>query len=272
MAVLGKGTPTSVQRKPTTGLHTFTGLEEVTGDDDKVIFAIAGDKGHGKTSLAFALEGEVWCLSLDHKSQSIKKGMYAGVDRIHVVDVMKYMDYTDQHTLLNSSAKTYDYIIHCIGEIAKKGRCDWIVLDGLRQFSQCCEMKMRTKNNLKAFQGISNLNVWKDRNLNMRHVHTMMLGTCSSGVVYTTYFKLKEMKDSDGSMVAEKKPHYADIVEEETDIILFAKSVRVQGKKVYLMECDSSKRPDIIESGAIVDVTGKTGLFKDMVKGKGETK
>jgi len=265
MAVIGnKGTP-SIQRKPTTGLHSFTGLEEITDADDKVVFTIAGDKGNGKTSLAFALEGEIWCLSLDHKSQSIKKGMYANDNRIHVIDVMKYMDYATKDTLRDSSAKTYDYIVHCIGEIAQKGGCDWMVLDGLRQFSQICEMKMRKANNLQAFQGFSNLNVWKDRNLNMKHVHSMMLETSNAGIIYTTYFKLKEMKDTDGVMVAEKKPHYADIVEEETDVVLLAHSVRVQDKKVYLMECDSSKRPDIIKSGDRVDVTNKTGLFKDMV-------
>ena len=72
------------------------------------------------------------------------------------------------------------------------------------------------------------------------------------GVIYTTYFKLDEITDATGAIRIEKAPHYTDVVLQETDIVMVAKSERVNGKKVYLAECISSKRPDIIKSGDMI--------------------
>ena len=234
----------------------FGGMEEEEVKDNKLIVTVVGDKGTGKTTFCLGQSGEIYAFTFDNKTQSIKRGLYNNDSRIHVIGGSKFLVETKEE-VRDSSCKCYDYIMYCLGEIAKKGGCDWIVSDGLRDFAAYAEMKMRAANNIKASEGFANKNLWKERNLFVRDFHRKAIEVARKGVIYTTYFKLDEITIADGSTKTEKMPHYSDVVLKETDIVIFTKGERVDGKKVFVIECDSSKRPDIIKSGEYRNITDK---------------
>ena len=256
-------TPPTSSVKLSDGKFEF---EELTQAEDKIVLTIVGDKGSGKTSLAFSLPGEIYCLSLDKKSNSIKAGSFNNDSRIHVVDALKYY-VEEQDKVIESGAKSYDYMLYCLQQIKEKGGCDWIVVDGLKQFAYLAELAMRKKNNIKAFEGFKNLSLWKQRNLFLRRFHRLAFEIATKGVIYTTYFRLQEITDSKGEVRTEKLPNYTDIIMEETDIVVMANSTKVGNKRIYLAECDSSKRLDLLQSGKIYDVTGNKFAFgKEMME------
>jgi len=261
------------QTTPSTPLSdgNFTYQEEES-TEEKVVLSVVGDKGSGKTSLSMSLPGNIYCISLDKKSQSIKSGVYQNDPRIHVIDGLRYF-IEEKEKLVDSGAKTYEYILYLIQEIKNKGDCDWLIIDGLKRFSHMAELAMRKKNNIKAFEGFKNRTLWKERNLFLRRFHRQALEIANQGVVYTTYFRLQEITDSKGEMRTEKIPNYTDIIMEETDIVIYTTSSRLGSKRVYLAECDSSKRPDLITSGKVYDITGNTfQLGKPMTEMEGREK
>jgi len=69
------------------------------------VWLIFGDKGTGKTTVALSFPGEILVLSFDRKSAIIKHNMYNDDPRIHVFDVVKYMDYSTPEKMTESAEK-----------------------------------------------------------------------------------------------------------------------------------------------------------------------
>ena len=230
-------------------------FEETEDTTTKEVFTIYGGKGDGKTSAAFAFPGNIACLSYDRKSLQPKKFLYSNDPRIRVYDAIKFLD-DDPDKLLDSCYKTYLYNIFLLENIAKD-KPDWVVIDGLEIYSEIGEMVMRKRNGLKAFQGVANMNVWKDRKLLLKNLHIKAMNACKKGVIYTTY-STEEQVVRDGVIIESKKvPKYVGIVMYETDYVLRAEGEQTKdGKKFYLYVA-SSKNNNRLKDGSRFDITGK---------------
>jgi len=80
-------------------------LEEEVSQPAKEVWLIFGDKGTGKTTVALSFPGEILVLSFDRKSAIIKHNMYNDDPRIHVFDVVKYMDYSTPEKMTRAPKK-----------------------------------------------------------------------------------------------------------------------------------------------------------------------
>jgi len=221
----------------------------------KLVILIYGEKGCGKTMQAFSFPGEIACLSFDQKSMRIKQNKYNKDDRIHVFDMVKFMDYTDQSSVTQSSSKTYEYINAVLEHLEKTVKPDWIVIDGSDIFHTICEWTMRFRHGIEAFAGIQNLNLWKERRLLMRQIHNRCLQIANRGVIYTTY-SVKDDLVVDGELVLKKDvPQWIDVIMYATDVVIHAFTDPVS--RTYRAKIITSKDDALFPSGRSYDVTDK---------------
>ena len=111
----------------------------------------------------------------------------AAPERIKVFDAVRYHDMSSTETWLESSDRTFRYINSLLDHIKEEVKPDWIVIDGLEIYNQIAEMTMRYRNNLLPYQGVANMNLWKERRLYIRQLHYKALEIAKRGIIYTTY-------------------------------------------------------------------------------------
>lgn len=226
---------------------------------NKSIHTIYGQKGDGKTVLAFSFPGKIAALCFDRKSQIIKKHFYKNDERIKVYDVIEYLS-EDKDLYTASALTTYNYIKFLLENISKE-KPDWIVIDGLEILANISEMVMRYNNKLTPFQGIVNRNVWKERRLIMRNIHKLALDASTKGVIYTTYTDKDEIVEEGTIKSKQTIPKWTDVVLWETDFVLhtFSKANK-DGRRFY---CDiiSSKNDEQLKTGKLIDMTDKKNIF-----------
>jgi tRNA A37 threonylcarbamoyladenosine biosynthesis protein TsaE len=226
---------------------------------NKVVITIYGDKGDGKTTFAEGLGGRILVLSFDRKSTAPKIHFHNNNPNILVFDCVRYWN-RESTEVLKSSVKTWEYVKALLEKVEKeKINPDWIVVDGIEIFQKIAEFVMRQQHGLLPYQGIANLNLWKERNAVIDELHQRCFNLAKKGVVYTTYTSTKELVE-EGSVVLRKDiPRYLDTVMWETDIVLFIEKVFDSRSKncKFVLRCDSSKFPQIIKTGAYVDVSEK---------------
>jgi len=231
-------------------------VEEETDVPVKSVWLIFGDKGTGKTVTALSFPGHVLVLSFDRKSNIIKHTFYGGEGRIRVFDVVKLMDYTTPERMLESSERTYEAVIELLEAYPKVyGNPDWVVLDGAQIMQQICEWTMRKRHNIGPFDGISNLNLWKERRAYMRNIHNKALNIARKGVIYTTYVEKDRLVIS-GEVVHEKDvPAWVDVLIYETDYVL--QTMYDPLKKAFEVKVVTSKNDRLLPSGQVYSVTGR---------------
>lgn len=245
-------TPTPTTEEPT---FEFSFEEEETAPV-KEVYLIFGRKGEGKTTLAMSFPGEIVVLSFDRKSAIIKATRYNNDPRIHVFDVTKYMDSSSPAMVVKSAEKTFIYIDKLLDYVAEKIKPDWIVIDGAELFQQVCEFTMRARHGLEAFQGISNLNLWKERRLYIRQIHNKALNIAKRGIIYTTYVGVEE-RVVQGDVVDRKEiPKWIDVIKYETDYVLRVEYDELN--KRFRVRVIGSKNDAKLPMGAIYDVTNKS--------------
>jgi hypothetical protein len=226
---------------------------------NKIVITIYGDKGDGKTSFAEGLGGKIVVLSFDRKSTAPKVNFHNNNQNIIVFDAVRYWD-RDSVRVLESSLKTWEYVKALLEKTKKENiNPDWIVVDGIEIFQKIAEFVMRQRHGLLPYQGVANMNLWKERNAILDDLHQMCFEIARKGVVYTTYTSTKELIE-EGSVVLRKDvPRYLDTIMWETDIVLFIEKVFDSKTKNcrFWLRCDSSKFPNIIKTGAYIDITDK---------------
>lgn len=241
--------------------------EEVDKEHQKEVHTIYGNKGQGKTTLAYSYSGKKYVLSFDRKSQRVKEGMYDNNPDIHIIDALKhYAPSEEEYT--KSSSDTFDYAIFVLNEITAKQDCDWVVIDGLERVASICEMKMRYEEKLGPFQPFANLTLWKKRRMFLRQLHNIAINTAKKGVIYCTYVStnrdVEEIVEGK-TMTKQKEPAWVDIIKEETDFVIYAYSKQEKDVMQWYAHIESSKIPKRLTSGQIQDVTNKGLTFSSEV-------
>ena len=231
-------------------------LEEETTPPPKSVWLIFGDKGTGKTTTALSFPGHILVLSFDRKSAIVKFNMYNNDSRIRVFDVVKLMDYSTPEKMLESAERTFTAVLQLLDAYPKVyGSPDWVVIDGSQIMQQICEWTMRKRHNIGPFDGISNLNLWKERRAYMRDIHNRALNIAKKGVIYTTYVE-KDRVIIAGETVHEKDvPAWIDVLIYETDYVLQTTYNPVT--KNFEVKVVTSKNDKLLPSGAVYTVTGK---------------
>jgi hypothetical protein len=231
-------------------------LDEEKSNPTKEVYLIFGDKGEGKTTTAFSFPGEILCLSFDRKSQIVKYYMYNNDNRIHVFDVVKLMDYSTPESMLDSAEKTYNYILWLLTHYAEKyPQPDWVVIDAAQIFHQVCEWTMRKRHNIGPFDGIANLNIWKERRMYIRDVHYKALDLAKRGVIYTTHSETDELIIGGEVKARKKVPAWIDVLIYETDYVL--RTEYDEGTKQFTITVVTSKNDKKLPSGRTYTVTGR---------------
>lgn len=236
---------------------------EEAGISDKIVITFYGEKGAGKTTTAMTLPGTKSVLCLDNKAQMVHKHILNNDKSVKVYDASKYYSKTPK-TYLSSAETTYEYIIFLLDNIAKNPP-DWIVVDGTEILHEVCEMLMRKHQDIRPYAGIANPNVWKERRQLMDSIFRKAVNSCKKGVVYTTYCKNDELIE-DGNVVSNKKiPKWIDTLLYETDVVVFVENKHEKGASRILVRVDSSKIPNILKTGQVLDLTNKK--LSDFIKG-----
>lgn len=236
---------------------------------NKLVFTIYGNKGDGKTTLALGFPGRIFCISMDHKTIAVKQNIYNNDNRIKVFDGIKYYDKSPSN-ILESGKKTYHYILSLLqkcNEVPDEKKPDYILIDGLEVLSGVCEMYMRKKNGLKPFQGVANLNVWKDRAFMMDEIHRLAYMGSRKGVIYTTYVNFETQDITEGNVTDMKDmPKWFGSVMMETDITIRASSTKTKEGREHFAIVMNSKYDQILKSGKSYQVTNgilPIGEFKN---------
>ena len=236
----------------------FSYEDAVLEDDDKLVISIYGLKGDGKTTTAYGLaekKDKIVVLCFDKKSKRPAKLPFLKGMKIKVLNAIKPLDKSSKELYLHTSEITYKYILWLLEEIEEKEQPDWIVFDGTEVLSNICEMVMRKRNNLLPYQGIGNLNVWKERKQYIDDIHNKAMQIAKKGVIYTMYCDIDEII-KDGEVVKKKKvPKWIGSIMLETDIVIRVESEFENKQKKYIAIVESSKILDFPEG--VYDVTGR---------------
>lgn len=221
----------------------------------KSTFMDYGLKGSGKTYLAFSFPGKIACLSFDRKSLPIKQYSFNNSDRIKVFDAIALMDYSSPEGWTESADNTFKRLNLLIDKIAE-WEPDWIVIDGSEILQQICEMTMRYRNNLMAFQGIANRNLWKERRMYIRQIHNKCFEAVKKGVIYTTYTSKDEIIKEGEFVTKDDVPRWIDAIMWYTDVVVKIRSVQEKSGRKFYATIESSKYLPF-KTGREVDVTDK---------------
>jgi len=227
---------------------------DFTEDDGsgKEVYLVYGKKGEGKTYTALSFPGKIAVLSFDRKSGKIKNLL--GLDNVKVWNGIKYMDFSSPEAELKSAEKNWRYLNKLLDKVIRNWEPDWIVIDGSEILSHLCELVMRYRNGIMPFQGIKNLNLWKERKQYIRQIHYLSLDIAKRGIIYTAYSEKDEIIE-DGEVVSRKDvPKWLDVILYETDVVLKTYTKIVNDTIRFYLLVESSKIPEI-KSGITLDIT-----------------
>lgn len=236
--------------------------EEEDLEFKKEIYSVYGMKNDGKTAVCYGIpapNSKVMVLSFDNKSARPKDLPFikiANLD-IKVFNAIKHIDRSSAETYQATSEVTYFYIMSMLDQAKEKFNPDWIVIDGTEVMSSVMEQVMRIRNKLAPYQGITNLNVWKERKQYIDDVHAKATKTAKLGAIYTMYTDQHEVIDKDGQVLRKKDiPKWIGSVMQETDVTIRVDAIFEKDKRMYYAFVEGSKLPEKFPDGKY-DVTGK---------------
>jgi hypothetical protein len=230
-------------------------------------FLFYGEKGDSKTFSALSFPGRQDILSFDHKTVAVWEESFKRDPRITIYDAIRYMDYSSPDAWLMSSEITLQYINILLDEIRiRSDKPDWIIVDGLEEFTKIAEMVMRYRNGIRMTQGVE-WSFWKERRLYLKQIHLKAMGIAKRGLIYTTYpGKLEKVVD--GKIVESTKvPRWVDVVKEQTDVVILVESKQTNEGRRFYATIESSKYGPF-RTGRRVDITvppGQTPNVYDLI-------
>ncbi len=219
----------------------------------KLVIAIHGEKGSGKTTAGFIVTsgriggfpaGKTNVISFDNKSK-ITADQFFPNDGITVWNGK--LHYREDPSLCTKSGMiSYKYIQKLI-QSWKDSPPDWIVFDGFTIMAVILEMAMRFKHNLQPSEGIANRNVWKDRARFVQDLHNLATKVAKYGVMYTTYSEKNELVEA-GTVVSKTDvPKYIDVVMQETDVVLHATKAMGKDGDLFYLRVESTKYREYVD-------------------------
>jgi hypothetical protein len=239
--------------------NTELTIEEDT-TPNKPVFFIYGDKGVGKTTLAFTFPGTLAVISFDNQSKRIKDIFTrfdpTTKDRIHVYNGVKYYTYNVE-TATASGYLSLQYIKTILNSIT----ADWIIFDGTEILLKLCELSMRYINNIPLLSGVE-WQYWNYRNYYIREIHNLALKHARVGVIYVDW-----QVTIDDDTIAEKTiqkamPKWASDIKHDTEFVIYVDRVIHKSLKspvsttvTYIATVESSKDERILISGQSIDIT-----------------
>jgi len=248
---------------------TATSRKYVEAGEGKIAIMDYGLKGEGKTTIALGSvtitkQGDaptVFAISLDRQTAPIKRRVFQNDPRIKVFDVISEVNYSSPAQYLSSSEEAFNYIQDLIRDVIKPAHPDFIIIDGSEILQKICEMVMRSRNNLMPFQGISNLNLWKERQMYLRQIHNLAMEAAAKGVIYTAYVEKDEIIE-DGNFKSKKDhPKWIDVIMMETSLVIRAKTERGNDGQLHFIAYVESSKTNI-PTGLTADVTGIENMTK----------
>lgn len=223
----------------------------------KRIFSIYGDKGTGKSAVAYGLmqpKDSCYVLSFDKKSASpleipVIKNM--NLDVKIVSPTIYYNEMTDPIWLM-SSLKTVQYINHLLN-YAEEHEFDWIFIDCTEILQKIAEMSMRATYKCGVFGGVQ-IPFWKERKRIVDAIHSRAFELAKKGVIYSFYPKTENILVREGQVVDSKTtPNWIGSILIETDIRIHTKAVMNKDTWQFFANIESSK--DLFYKGGNYDVT-----------------
>jgi len=235
----------------------------------KEIYTVYGHKNDGKTTISYGIPykgDKVLVFSFDNKSTRPKDASYIveGKVQIKVMNAIKYLDKSNEAKYLESAALTHSYIISLMQPAKAMFIPDWVMIDGTEVMSSIMELVMRSKNNLKPFQGVANRSLWRERRQYIDDIHMKAMEVANKGLIYTMYSQKDEIIDNDGTVMKKVDiPKWIGSIMEETDIVIHAKAKFENNKKMFYARVEGSKLPDKYPDG-MYNITNKR--FRDVVE------
>lgn len=223
-------------------------------------FLIYGEKGDSKTTTALSFPGKIAALSFDHKTVEIWAEFFDNDPRITVYDAIRYMDYSSPDAWLMSSEITLVYINIILDELRalpEDDYPDWIVIDGLEEYTKVCEMVMRYRNGIRMTQGVE-WSYWKERRLYLKQIHLKCMSVSKRGIIYTTFPGRRETIKDNKIVESVKQPKWVDVMKDQTDIVIAVESRQTPEGKRFFATVESSKYR-LIPTGLVADITVPLG-------------
>ena len=242
---------------------SFSYDDAILPPQSKDIIAVYGDKGDGKTTLTYGLiapGSNVKVLSFDTNSVLPMELDYIKNQNlvIQVLDSLRPYDRSTAEEMLRTSKIVCDWNTYLLNAIKEKDDTDWIVVDGIEQYTEVCENAGRLELKIDKFQGVANQNLWKIRNMLIDNLHDKCVATARVGVIYIMYPKTDTTIVRMGQVIeSEKVPKWASKVMKESQIVVHAVRETAKEDARYFAIVESSKKEKKYPPGKY-DVTGTT--------------
>ena len=234
--------------------ETFS-IEEVEEASPKTVLVIAGEKGHGKTTLALSMPGKIAVLAYDRKAAPVKFFFYKGDRRIRVFDMLRYYNPTSKNEVLEHAVKSVKYARALLNYLKEENTVDWIVIDNFDVLTRLCEMTARYYNHLQPFGGTGEVGykLFDERNFYIRTIFQSAFETAKKGVIYTLYLTTQEVVRGGQVVERTRVPKWVDAVLYETDVALVVS--KIPDERRFLCHVLTSKNEEEFPTGLTVDVT-----------------
>lgn len=249
----------------------FSFDDAILPPQSKDIIGVYGDKNTGKTTTVYGLiapGSNVKVLSFDTNSVLPMELDYIKEKNlnIQVLDSLRPYDRSTAEDMLRTSKIVCEWNTFLLNVIKEKNETDWIVVDGIEQYTEICENAGRLELKMDKFQGVANPNLWKIRNMLIDNLHDKCVASAKVGVIYIMYPKTDTTLVRMGQVIESKEvPKWASKVMKETQVQIHTVREIVKDNTHYFAIIESSKKEKKYPPGKY-DVTGTT--LYNLINGK----